>query len=75
MSAYDFVNQQLRDYFADASRLRAELETVRDRLVRAEMKIHALEVALAERDSESVTTPDSCAMKSVDTAILKKAAH
>ncbi len=54
MSSGDFVIQQSREYFADASRLRAELVLVRDRLVRAEMKIHALEVALAERDAADV---------------------
>lgn len=59
MSSGDFVIQQLREYFADASRLRAELVLVRDRLVRAEMKIHALEVALAERDADDVAASDS----------------
>lgn len=74
MSANDFVIQQLREYFADASRLRAELQLVRDRLVRAEMKIHKLEVVLAERDAESVAASDSGTIKSADTATIKNTA-
>lgn len=59
MSSGDIVIQQLREYFAYASRLRAELVLVRDRLVRAELKIHAMEVALAERDADHLAASDS----------------
>lgn len=69
MSAFDFVNQQLREHFTDVSRLTAEFVLLRDRLDRAEQTIQVLEESLASGHAESVLASDSCVIKSADTAV------
>lgn len=71
MSAVDFVNQQLREHFTDVSRLTAEFVQLRDRLVRAELRIQLLEEMIAKSSSESVLASDSCVIKSADTTIAR----
>lgn len=69
MSAFDFVNQQLREHFTDVSRLTAEFVLLRDRLERAEQTIQVLEERLASGHAESVLASDSFVIKSADTAV------
>ncbi|GDY10037.1 hypothetical protein LBMAG52_35230 [Planctomycetia bacterium] len=71
MSAVDFVNQQLREHFTDVSRLTAEFVLLRDRLMRAELKIQVLEETIAKFNADSVLASDSCVIKSADTTIAK----
>jgi hypothetical protein len=72
MSAYDFVQEQLRESFETASRLTAELVLLRDRLVRAEIKIQRLEEALDIQKSEHVMASESGVIGKSDTVITKQ---
>ena len=71
MSSAEFVILQLRESFATASRLTEELVFLRERLVKAEIKIQRLEEALELLNSENVLTSESVRMNASNTEITK----
>jgi len=75
MRASDFVLDQLRDFFATTSRMSAELALVRERLVRAEIRIQDLEATFAKCAANEDAASDSCDLKSTDTETIMNAAN
>lgn len=71
MSAFEFVQEQLREDFAITSRLAEELRALRERLVRAEMRIQSLEEALENPKSEDVMSAESVVLAKSDTTIVR----